>query len=228
MSFPNIASSSTGETGASPLSLTPPSGIVPGDLLLYSARNGFGNGFTLSGWNLAVSASTGTDDIVNIFWKVATGSDTFDATYSTGWCTGIAWRITDWDSNSSPKFSTQASGLSDFPEYNSFSPAGGAKDWLWIALFTNFAARYNFTAGDPPTTTDGDTFTGKIGPIANGPDASDRTCQAAWHLKKNDDNIDIQEQTLSLGGFWDTWTIAIPPHITPAKFIPIIHGRGAC
>lgn len=213
MSFPSVASSSVGDSSSSILSLAPPSGIVAGELGIVFYRNGSGvTDPVMSGWTALVNAApSADDDHIWIWYKKLTGSEAWDVTSTNFESAAIGLRVSGAQDCTveAPYISSQTQAVSGSPNGASFSPSGGAKSYLWV-YFLSMDGYDPPVSGDPPTTTDGDTFTGKLhaGKDVNG---SGYVSLWTWTLAKNDDNIDPVAQSLSGSRRWDVFTVAIPP-----------------
>lgn len=218
MAFPVIASTTTAQRddGGGPISVTAPSGVQAGDLLICVARCGqaFQTLSMVAGWNFLVNnAAAVGEDRTCIWYKFAAGGDDWTVNNNTAGNTAVVgFRITGAHPTNAPQITAQSSAQSQsFDGGVSFSPSGGAKDYLWLYVLTAQGAK-TLDLGDPPSTSDGDTFGAKTLAWNNGIDASDRAEVMVWPLSKNDDNINVGSQNWQQGqNRWDAWTMAIEP-----------------
>jgi len=137
MAFPQVAATSKNTTaGAATHAITMPSGIVAGHLLLiFFATDGDNTVTDWDGFTQIYSGSNGTASSFHIGWKIAEGSDTCTLTVSVTNEPGshICYRITGHDSGQAPEAGTAHIEATQYPDPPSFTPTGGAKDFLWIA-----------------------------------------------------------------------------------------------
>jgi len=144
-SFPVIETTNTSvlDTAGTSHTINLPTGISAGDLLLifFATSNYWGkssgtltdpSGFTRLGTG---GDGGGFDDSgMTVLYKVATGSEgaTIGATTSANVASShTTWRISNY--TGTPFISTFDSGSGD-PNPPALTPAGGAKDFLWIAV----------------------------------------------------------------------------------------------
>ena len=145
--FPTVmgqATSSDNTVGSS-MSVGLPTGIVAGELLLVIAA--FRSSSSISGWTTAVSSS-----LLNVFWKIATGSEGSSVTLSTSGGTtngaSIAYRI---KGGKSLEMSSVSSGTSSSPNPLSLSPSWGNKKTLWFAGMAAGGTSSNISVSGYPT-----------------------------------------------------------------------------
>jgi hypothetical protein len=139
VAFPIVQSRATGGQDSDSTShvVTMPSGITAGDLLV--AVIGFDGTPTVSDgsglWTvLAQSAASGAQGAA-ILYKFATGGDSLTATTSASeQSSHVVLRISGALSVTSSSAATNAGATN--PNPNSHTPAGGAADFLWVAIAT--------------------------------------------------------------------------------------------
>ena len=129
-------------TGVRPWTVTLPSGIVAGDLLVVVGRGG-GAITTLlpSGWNWLDQndSSDASDDTVSVIWKWADGSEGSSLSWDMGFAIkggAIAWRITG-ALNHAPEIASAVflttANTADPP---TITPSAGSKDYLFLVAAT--------------------------------------------------------------------------------------------
>lgn len=132
-------------TAVSPWTISLPTGIVAGDLLLlftHNATNGF---LTIAGWTVLLSRDLDLAGMErNMFYKWADGSESTSLSVAplVGACKGctLAWRITGAanPATRTPELVlgadfTTAANAANPP---SISPTGGSKDYLFLIVAT--------------------------------------------------------------------------------------------
>jgi len=127
--FPEVVTQTTSndDTVGGSMSASLPGSIVAGEILLIV--NIFRTDSSISGWNTGVSS-----DLINVFWKIASGSEGSSVTINTGsgssFGASVAYRISG---GASVEVSSVASGTSTDPNPPSLSPSWGTKKTLWFA-----------------------------------------------------------------------------------------------
>lgn len=136
-------------------SVTMPTGVESGDLLLVFCGLDGTPTLSATGWTSLVSqAHSGTSDIFHGFYRESDGTEGSAVTFTSsasekGGC--VAYRISGAEDpgTQAPEISTAALGSSTSPDPSSVTPAGGADDYLYIAVtsanrrsFTGFPATY--------------------------------------------------------------------------------------
>ena len=147
MSFPAVQSSATSVTSSSisTHTITVPSGVVSGDLLiaLIALENVSSPAAQFSGWSdgfieIKDKTTGGTQGVsIGIAYKVSDGTEGANITVDSVDAERAAhamYRIDNFDSALAPEVSAGASGVSAAPDPDSLTPAGGAKDFLWMVL----------------------------------------------------------------------------------------------
>lgn len=162
MAFPVIASASQGSGSGQSVTVTQPTGVTTGDLLIcIFGSDGLPTISTASaGWAMP-NMHNETQVSSALFWKVATGSDDLTIDYSATEITDyIVMRITGF--TGAPEFS-HAAAFSEAPDTPSLAPSWGAADTLWISAYvqdnglrTNTAFPANY-ADNQLTQSDGTT-----------------------------------------------------------------------
>lgn len=143
MTFPSVRSDVAGVQGTNSSSwtgLTYPSTISAGDLILVAiARDGASGAATISGFASQIQQAAASNAArLDIFAKVAVGTESGTFTYSPGASEQGAWRVAsyqDWWGTIATglEIGGIATGTSTTPNPGSFSPAWGAADTRWRA-----------------------------------------------------------------------------------------------
>lgn len=212
MGFPSVASSSTTSGTSSGISVTLPSGVTSGDLLvLIAGFDGSGGSETQdpdifvqeAGWTRASMSHAGRVCSGAVFWKVATGSDaaTVDLQYNVFGEVGnvIALRITGHGSEVEATAAIE-SGTSTTPDPPSITPSWGAADTLWIAAAVVDNGTKTFTA-DPSGYSGGV----ELGSTSAGVAVRSVT-KAANAASENPGSF-----TINFADQWNAFTIAVKP-----------------
>lgn len=117
-----------------------PSGIQSGHLLVvpFVIRNGLNMLTWPGGWSDLFEVSGPSDLLkLSVRSRVADGTEGATITVTSSGDNASAhqsYRIIDHDSGTLPVVSAGAQGTSTTPDPDSLTPAGGAKDYLWIAI----------------------------------------------------------------------------------------------
>jgi hypothetical protein len=218
MAFPVDAAriGTGGSTAATNKVCNLPTGISSGDLLLLILRSaGADTHSTPTGWT-ALALNNGADaadDITSVFYRVASGTEgstvTVNGTASLKFA-AICWRITGGDT---PQISTAATGTSTTPDPPSFTPSGGAKDYLWIWLGAWEGEQTSPPSGSPTN------YNNPVGANSGTAGAITTNCQVAGASRQlNAASEDPPSWTISASDDWTAWTVAIPPAL--AVFTP--------
>ena len=212
MAFPTVQNTNTSTSAASTShTVNLPASISSGDLLIvFFGTREKPTITTPSGWTLLKNKSNAAENHqFSIFYKVASGSEgsTVTITTSASW-SGMhaSYRITGY--SGTPEVSTADSGNITQPDPDSLTPAGGAKDYLWIVTAVSVA----FSAIGFPTNYSNNNLqvreTITHSRLAVGTRSLNTTVQ------------DPVEYTLYDGGYWEACTIAIPPIAESVVFPP--------
>lgn len=157
MAFPSVRSESTGiqGTNATTWTITYPSTIVAGDLLLLSVAND-GDATvqaTIAFFDVGKTLASGTACRLTTLFAIADGTETGTFSLFASASEQGAWRCAayyDWYGDNDPisdslAFSTGATGTSTTPDPDSVSPGWGAEDILWRALSASDDGRTDYT-----------------------------------------------------------------------------------
>ena len=159
MAHPVVQSTATSTTGtnSSTHTITVPSGVVSGDLLIAfiaienstspaSQFSGVTDGFT----EIRDKSTGGTAGAsVGVFFKVSDGTEGANITVTSVDSDRAAhcmYRISGFNSAIDPEITAGASGNSTSPDPDSLSPAGGAKDYLYMVFAAYERATTDITA----------------------------------------------------------------------------------
>jgi hypothetical protein len=152
MAFPSVGNAvgSSIFASAATHTVTLPTGIVSGSLVIIWYRNASGSATTTwpSGWDGGTSASAfllhdntadPSDDLTTLVWRKCDGSEGASITVTPAVATrfaAIAWRFTGHDdpTTRAPEIGTIATGTSLAPDATTTTPTGGAKDYYWLTL----------------------------------------------------------------------------------------------
>jgi hypothetical protein len=156
MAFPVVqdsdTQSGTRNSNSTSWTLTYPTNVVNGDLLLlFIGRDGSSGSPTLpAGWNVYIDSASGTACRLVAAYKRADGTETGNFTYNPGASEQGAWRcirVTGVHGSSDPAVGTAATGTSVNPNPPNNDPAGwGTEDTLWIACYGQDDGRRSQTA----------------------------------------------------------------------------------
>ncbi len=131
---PRVVATSFGSNGtnATSTTITLPSGVQTGDLLMvFFTKDGTAapTSITGTGWNTLTGASTGASYYI-AYWKIANGSDSLRINHASEGTSNVAYRITGhYPSN--PIAQGTPTGGQDAPSLN--PSTWGYEDALWIA-----------------------------------------------------------------------------------------------
>lgn len=146
MAFPALAgtvASGNTQTANTTLTLTYPTGVTAGELLLGAIchKDTTGSRTWPAGWTefKTVLQAAGSGGSISWAWKAAAGTETGNFTVTDTVSTRWAWfvfRLSGADTSAAPDASTGVAATNSInPNPDSLTPAGGAKDYLWIASF---------------------------------------------------------------------------------------------
>jgi len=218
VAFPVVESTATtGRTAAettSPVSY--PATVSPGALLVATARVAVAGAIGWpAGWNeLAQDSSDGADDVTAIAWKTADGTEdglTFDVTHGNGKSAYIVYSITGAEDPvvQPPQLSSAATGASATPDPASLSPAGGAKDYLWLWLGGWEGEQTSPPTGNPTN------YSSPLGASSGTAAAITTNCRVASAQRNlNAASEDPPSWTISVSDDWSAWTMAVHPAST--------------
>lgn len=115
-----------------------PAGINAGDLLMVFFIVDDVEDCTFPGdWTRIKNFTHATNTItIAVAYKEASGSEGASITVGTTneQSVSVSYRITGWDSAIAPEISTGAEGTNTSPNPDSLTPAGGSKEYLWVAV----------------------------------------------------------------------------------------------
>lgn len=143
MSFPTVAATNSGNSGADATShvINMPAGVAVGDRLIVLFTNDNDVSVTVSsgtGWTELFTGTVSLTLRYTGYWKDATGSGD-NLTIDTGTAQGSAhasYRITGHDPATSPEAAALGAGVDTNPNPPDFNPtAWDAEDTLWIACY---------------------------------------------------------------------------------------------
>lgn len=145
--FPVVEATATSVSSSSLSTHTidTPAGVVSGDLLIamISLENITSPGSQFSGWSdgfieIKDKTTGGTAGVsIGMAYKFSDGTEGANITVDTVDTERAAhamYRISGHNPSIAPEVSTGASGVSAAPDPDSLSPAGGAKDYLWMVV----------------------------------------------------------------------------------------------
>lgn len=144
MAFPTIQATNESSTNTAGTSHTVslPTGITAGDLLIvfFAIGSTAATVNALTGWTELVDAGVANGTV--ILCRTADGTEGASIILTTSASTrdaSISYRISDAENvaTRTPELSTVATGTSTAPNPTTCTPTGGAKDYLWIAQFSN-------------------------------------------------------------------------------------------
>lgn len=182
-------------------------------VILCLRSNGADTHSTPAGWTALVlnNASDASNDVTSIFYKVAAGTEgatvTVNGTASLKF-SAVAIRINAFthDPTTAPSITAVGTGSSTTPDPPSLTPAGGAKDFLWIAV-----AAYEGEQTNPPTYPGSYTL-GQVS--ADSGTAGVVTTNSRNNFACRQNNIATEDPgtyTISVSDDWSAWTIAVFP-----------------
>jgi hypothetical protein len=226
MSFPLIVSSAvtSGSTATTSASVNLPTGILNGDLLMAIIRNAAGGTIAWpnegTDW-IQTFEGTGdaSDDTTGIAFRQADGSEGASITVTFGTSGKFAAvvlliRNAERLSVSTPSASP-AIGTSVNPDSPLHTPAGGAKDFLWLSV-----AGYEGEQTSPPTYPSGATHH-QVTANSGTADAVTTNCQVAVAAaQSNAASLNPGAYTISASDDWTALTISVFPRVeVSAAFI---------
>lgn len=191
MAAPVMVSRTKGSGDASTATVTMPSGVAAGDLLMvFIGADSSSNEFAASGWTRIAFGEAGTNGTA-AFYKTAAGGDTCTITgidnEPYAW---LAARITGW-SGAAPAVSSLATGNNASPNPPSLN-AGSAGEYLWLC-FTSQDGGGTYSAYPSGYTGDSSGSTANVG--------------VAWKTSTNQTE-DPGTFTCSRSDDWAAFTIA--------------------
>lgn len=143
MAFPTVATSATTaqSADATSISVTMPSGVASGDLLLVLVSTGhYSATYSASGWT-SLGSGSGVDGytVSAVFYRISDGSEGSSVSFAcvaSATHTAIALRVTGWHGTTPPEIGTVygGQGVSANVLFNAVTPSWGAADTLWFAL----------------------------------------------------------------------------------------------
>jgi hypothetical protein len=140
MAFPVVETTAESSLATAGLThvVTLPTGITADDFLLVLINKGVAVATfnALAGWTELVDENLANG--MAILYREADGTEgaTISLTSSASTRSAhISFRISGHDVGTTPGISTVATGTSTAPDATTCTPAGGAKDYLWITLF---------------------------------------------------------------------------------------------
>lgn len=139
MTTPTVAARASGTSGSTAQSthaITLPAGITAGDLLvvIFGANNSTTTITTASsGWTTGTVQNSSANASGVVFWKIAAGGDTLSvSTGTSAQSAHTSYRITG--AASTPTITqTKNDSIGTNPDPPAVTPAGGSKDYLYIA-----------------------------------------------------------------------------------------------
>ena len=215
MAFPAIGSTATtnGVTATTAPVVNLPSGIVAGQTLIVLIRVASAGAIGWpAGWTeLFDDASDASNDQTACAWRKADGTEGATITLSSANAkfAAIAFRITGATDPTvtAPVFATLATGTSANPDPGSLTPAGGAKDYLWLAV-----GGWEGEQTSPPGTFPANYTLSQIGAdsgVAGSIATNCRVAGAGRQLNAATENPGTY--TISVSDDWTATTIAVYP-----------------
>lgn len=214
MAFPvDAARTTTQGTSAVNKVYNLPSDVTgdPGEFLVLLCRVAQADTMsTPSGWVALVlnSAADGSGDTMSIFYRDTDASDVGVTTVTVNGTaalkfSGTCWRITG---GNTPEVSSIATGNDDLPDPPSFSPSGGAKDYLWIWTGGWEGEQTNPPTGNPTN------YSNPVGGSGETAGALTGNCRTAGATRQNNTATeDPPSWQISASDQWSAWTVAVPP-----------------
>lgn len=213
MAFPvDAARVATNITAAAdPWTVNLPAGITAGDLLIAHMRCAGSQTVNAPlGWTFGGGSSgDASDDFQRWFYRIADGTEgatqSFDLDAAAKGA-AIVWRITGVDTSIAPSWSGDSIGTSTTPNPGSLTPAGGAKDYLWLWLGGWEGEQTSPPAGAPTN------YTNAIGANSGTAGVVATNCRVAGASRQlNAATEDPPSWTISASDDWIAWTLAIHP-----------------
>lgn len=213
MAFPAVqTTATTNGTTIAALIVNLPTGIVAGETLIVLIRSNVAGAITWpTGWTELFDGSPdGSADQTASAWRKADGTEgaTITLTGSNAKFAALAYRINAAadPTVTPPEFSTAATGASTTPDPTSLSPAGGAKDYLWLWLGT-----WEGEQTSPPANTPTN-YTNSIGASSGTDGAVFTNCRAAGAQRQlNAASEDPPSWIISASDDWTAYTLAVHP-----------------
>lgn len=211
MAFPVDAAQATtnGSTATTNKACTLPTGIAAGNRLILVLRSAGADTHSLpTGWNWLAQNSTAdaSDDTTSTLYRVADGGEgttvTVNGTASLKFA-AACWRITG---AGTPQTSVGATGTSGSPDPPSFSPTGGAQDYLWLWVGGWEGEQTSPPASNPTN------YLNPVGANSGVGGAIPTNCRVAGASRQlNAATEDPPLWTISVSDDWTAWTVAVPP-----------------
>lgn len=228
MAFPVIET--VGETNGSGAATNKvcnlPAGIVSGDLLILELRsNAADTHSTPAGWTSLVlnDASDASNDTQSIWYRVADGTEgasvTVNGTASSKF-TSVSLRISGHDSATAPALSAVATGTTAAPNSATLTPAGGAKDFLWLSL-----GGWEGGQADPPTFPTNYTLGQVAASSGTGGSTATNSRSASSGRQLNAATEDPGAYAISASDDWNMRTLAVYPTPPAAAANPVFEMR---
>lgn len=207
---PGTVKSTSFATSVTSMAVNYPASTTSGDLLVaISGVRNSGTWSTIpSGWSQLVApfAAGGVGDMT-VFTKTASGTEGgTTATWVASVATTASWLTVDisgWDGTTTPEFATKNSGGT--PSTNSFNavtPASGADNYLWLALYVTTAN--GTTASAAPTN--------YLGFVTNSVSSGGSQVGASFAYRQLNASSETPGSfTTSADRWWMTTTLAIKP-----------------
>lgn len=177
MAAPTVAGTPTagnsGFTQGTSLSLTMPTGITAGEMLIvFFGTSNAGGTTAATGWTKLGQTSISSFASLSVFYKTAAGSDTCTVTSGSSYRSYQVYRIAGSDLTPTGTFGTGTGTNADPPNH---APAGGSADYLWLAGCCPGSAASAVT-GAPASFTD---LLASFGGVGGGSASARRTLTAA-------------------------------------------------
>lgn len=214
MAFPVDAArtATNASTASNPVVVTLPA-YAAGDLCILFFRNNNGIITTPTGWTPVHGPSqvSTTDDSTIVAWRKMDGTEgsTVSVTLNGSQkASAVVWTVTGAadPTVSPPLISSAATGTSTTPDPPSFSPAGGAKEWLWFWL-----ASYEGEQTSPPASNPTN-YSNPTGANSGTGGAVATNCRVAGATRQNNTATeDPPTWTISVSALWQAFTLAVPP-----------------
>ena len=228
MAFPAVQTTNTtgGNSAATNKACNLPASIAAGDLLLLIIRSAGTGGnvdthTTPQGWSDLVknNLDDGSDDTTSIFYKQAAGDEgasvTVNGTASLKFAS-LSWRISGHENPAlqAPEISTAATGTSTTPQPNAISPAGGAKDFLFLWI-----GGWEGEQTSPPASNPTDYTSNIIGANSGVGGATATNCRCASASRQANVTTETPGSwTISASEDWTAWVVVI----FPSTVVPLV------
>lgn len=221
----------SGGTNTNSASVSIPSGIVAGDIVVvhFTVNNGDPTGGIPSGWTqLDDQVSLNAPPIESVvYYRNCDGGEgtTITQTWTGGsakWA-ATAWRITGGDTTTAPVISTVAKGNgTTTPDPSSLTPAGGSKAylWIWIGGSTNQPTM--------PPTSQPSGYQNRVGVQSGGSGSAGSKCTAFGATKQaTASSEDPGSWTISTASDTLAWVVAVYPATVVLSYYTVINGSDA-